>query len=116
MMSFSLIYLVQRFCYRIYDFLRHWYVDGFLWFVHQALNFLESLDHFFALKVTLRHLFKPLYQDYTFVGYVLGFFFRFWRLVFGGLVYLIAVLIAAAFYLVWALAPIYIVYRAVKKP
>lgn len=107
-MSFSLVYLVQKFFYRIWEFIRHWYVDGFLWFIHQALNFLETLDRFFALKVTLRYWLKPLYQDYTALGYLLGFIFRTGRLIFGGFIYLIIILIAAGLYMMWALAPIYI--------
>ena len=107
-MSFSLFYLVQKFFYRIFEFIRHWYIDGFLWFAHHTLNFLEGLDRFFALKVTLRYWFKPLYQDYSFLGYFLGFVFRTGRLLAGGIIYLIIVLIAAALYLAWAFLPFYV--------
>lgn len=110
-MSFSVVYLVQRFFYRIYEFIRHWYGDGFLWFVRHTINFLESLDRFFALRVTLRYWFKPLYQDYTAIGYILGFFFRSGRLIFGGLIYLAVAIAALALYLIWALVPAYILYK-----
>lgn len=112
-MSFSLVYLVQRFFYRIFDFLRDWYVGGFLWFSHRSLNFLERLDRFFALKVTFRYWFKPLYQDYSFIGYVLGFFFRTVRLLAACLVYLAFAIISWVFYLAWAAIPVYLVYKII---
>ena len=112
-MSFSLVYLVQRLFYRIYDFIRDWYVGGFRWFSHRSLNVLERLDRLFAFKVTLRYWFKPLYQDYTFIGYVLGFIFRTVRLLAAGLVYLTFAVISWALYLAWAAIPIYLVYRII---
>ncbi|MEK7192229.1 MAG: hypothetical protein AAB646_01810 [Patescibacteria group bacterium] len=110
-MSFSLVYLVHRFFYRIYEFLRHWYVGGFLAVSHQTINFLEKLDRKIALKITWRYLFKPLYQDYTLLGYILGFIFRTLRLVFGGAIYLLIFGIAISLYCVWAAVPPYLIYR-----
>ncbi len=110
-MSFSIVYLVERFFYRIFQFIYHWYVGGFFWFVRSALNFLEALDRFFALKITLRYLFRPLYQDYTLIGYILGFIFRSGRLIGGGLVYLAVLIVAAGLYAIWAALPVYILYK-----
>lgn len=108
-MSFSLVYLVQRFVYRIYEFVRHWYVGGFLAIARRTLAVLESLDQTLALWVTFRYLFRPLYQDYSVIGYVLGFIFRVFRLFMGSLVYLVIISVAAAIYLLWAGLPLYIV-------
>lgn len=110
-MSFSLVYLVQRLFYRVFDFLRDWYAGGFLWFSRHALNTLEVLDRFFALKLTFRYWLKPLYQDYTAVGYAVGFVFRTGRLIIGGLVYLVIAAATFALYLIWAVIPIYIIYK-----
>ena len=110
-MSFSLVYLVNRFFYRVYEFLRHWYRDGFLWFTRHTVNLLEGLDRFFALRVTFRDWFKPLYQDYSAIGYILGFIFRTGRLFFGGLFYLIIAAVSLLLYLIWAAIPIYILYK-----
>lgn len=114
-MSFSLVYLVNRFFYQIAEFLRHWYWDGFLWFSRQTLNFLEILDRRLALKITLRNFFKPLYQDYTAVGYILGVFFRFWRSLIGFAVYSTVSVVALSLYLLWAalsfLIPVLIQYK-----
>lgn len=113
-MSFSLIYLIQRFFYRIFEFLRHWYVGSFLTISHWLINALESLDRYFALRITLKNLFKPLYQDYTLIGYTLGFIFRFWRALFSGIIYFFVILFFIAIFLAWAGIPIYIVYRGYR--
>jgi len=107
----SFIYLVSRAGYRILDFFQHWYLGGFLAVRHLSLNILERLDRFFALKITWKYLFQPLYQDYSIIGYLWGFIFRGLRLLAGSLVYGVLILAFSIFYLIWAAIPIYLIYR-----
>lgn len=104
-------YLFNRFFYRLGEFLRHWYRDGFFFFFHKLIGFLEYLDRYFALKITLRYLFQPLYQNYTFVGYILGFIFRGVRIAVAGVIYGLVVLAALVLYLLWAAIPIWILVK-----
>lgn len=106
-----LVYLGNRFFYRLAEFLRHWYKDGFFCLSRRVINLLERLDRYFALKVTLRHLFQPLYQNYTLVGYTLGFLFRGARTTTASLIYVLVILIGLASYLIWALIPFWIIYK-----
>lgn len=110
-MSFSLVYLIQRFFYRIIQFLRHWHIGGFLAITHWTLNILERLDRVLALRITLRFLFKPLYQDYTILGYLLGFIFRSSRILIAAFVYTLVIAVSVVIYLAWAAIPIYLVYK-----
>ena len=80
--GFSLFYLIKQFFFRIFSFLRHWYIDGFVFVWHKLLGALERLDRFFAIKITMRHWLEPLYQDKTVLGYILGFIFRTLRVLF----------------------------------
>jgi len=112
-MELSLVYLVSRFFYRIYRFIYNWYIGSWLWFYHSLMTFYESLDRTWAFNVTLRSLFKPMYQDRSVIGYVLGFVFRFFRLLIGGVIYLFLFLIMFSLYLIWAVMPIYIIYWGV---
>ncbi|MDP3901475.1 MAG: hypothetical protein Q8Q37_00655 [bacterium] len=109
----ALVYLINRFFYRLIGFLRHWYVGGFFVVGHRALVILQFLDKQLALKVTFRHWFKPLYQDYTILGYILGLFFRTSRIIIATGLYLIIIVAAAVVYIIWAAAPLYIIYRGV---
>lgn len=106
-----IVYLFNRFLERIWEFFRHWHIKSFFFYSHIVVSFLERLDGFFAFKITLRHLFKPLYGDYSVLGYILGFIFRIGRLIAGGLVYSAIIAAAAVLYLIWLTTPIYIIYR-----
>jgi hypothetical protein len=104
-------YLFTRFSYRLLEFLRHWYIDTFKIYSHFIISLLEKFDRRFAFRITLRNLFRPLYQDRTLIGYVLGFIFRIWRLFIGGFIYLIILAAAIIFYLAWLGIPVYIIFK-----
>lgn len=110
-MAYLPIYLLTRFVYRLQEFLEHWYVGGFKVISHKAVAFLEELDRTFALQITLRYIFEPLYQDRTVLGYILGFIFRSGRIILAFIIYLIVITFFAAAFLAWALFLPYIIYR-----
>jgi len=104
-------YLFTRFIYRLVEFFEHWYFNSFKIYSHFFISFLEKLDRVFAFKITLRNIFQPLYSDRSFLGYILGFFFRSWRIIIGGIIYLIIILLALSIYIFWLLIPPYIIYK-----
>ncbi len=112
-MASALVYLGNRFFYRLGEFVRHWYKDGFFFFSRRLIDFLERLDRYFALRITLRHIFTPLYQNYTFIGYVLGFIFRGVKLGIAGFIYFLIILVWLGFYLFWAFIPLGVIYKII---
>jgi len=100
------VYLIYSFFLRIILFLKHWYIDGFLFTYHKTILVLEDLDRFFALKITLLNLFRPLYQDNSFIGHLLGPFFRLALVLIGLVIYLAISLIALLIFFIWALIPL----------
>ena len=107
-------YLLNRFIFRIKEFIRHWYIKSFFIYSQFIISILEKLDRYFALKITWRHIFEPLYQDRTILGYFLGFIFRFWRLAIGGLFYSLIIIAAIGLYFIWLLIPFFIIYKIFK--
>ncbi len=107
-------YIAYNFFYRIWDFLVHWYYHGFRIIVGFALRILESLDHVIAFRVTLAHFFEPLYQDYSALGYVFGFFFRSFRVLAGSVVYALLIALFICVYVVWAATPLYLFSRIIR--
>ncbi len=107
----SLLYIVTHLGRRIADFFRHWYVDGFFRSVDWTLSILERLDKKFAIRITAKNWFQPLFQDYTIIGYIWGFIFRTIRIFFGLGVYLAFVLFASALFAGWAILPLFIMYQ-----
>lgn len=114
-MNFALVYIARRFFYRIGDFFHHWYFDGSRNFARAFIAFLERLDKTFAVRLTIKFLFQPLYKDYTIVGRIIGFFFRSLRIIIGVAIYLFCAAIFLAVYLAWLLfPPALILYAAAK--
>jgi len=111
--SISLVYILTHLGLRIFDFFRHWYWHGFLKSANWFFNILERLDRYFAVRISIRFLFKPLYQDYSWIGYMWGFVFRAIRIVAGFIFYIVLMAIALAMFLVWAAIPLFVVYQII---
>lgn len=78
---------------------------------HQTIEILEKFDRSLALRITLKNLFTPLYQDRTPVGYILGFIFRVLRVVVGAVIYFVVIVAGIAIYVIWAAIPIYVIVK-----
>lgn len=104
-------YIAVRFAERFFGFFDHWYRGGTRFFWSRTAGVLSGLDGTFAVVLTVRHLFEPLYQDRTFIGYVLGFIFRVLRVALGISIYLIVSAVAFVLYIGWIFTPIFSVYK-----
>ena len=104
-------YIAVRFLERFLAFLNHWYRGGTRFFWTRTTDVLIGLDGTFAVFLTVRHLFEPLYQDNTFIGYILGFIFRVLRTALGLLTYLVVIIVAFTLYVSWILLPIFSLYK-----
>jgi len=113
-MDFALVYLIQRFFYRIFDFFHHWYIDGSRAIGRSFMGALTKADQSLALKITIRHFFEPLYKDYSVIGRILGVIFRAGRILVGAVVYVFLLAVFLAVYLVWVALPFVIFYYAAK--
>ncbi len=114
-MHFTAVYLVERFFYRIADFLRHWYVKSARMYSNFVMERFESIDRVLAWKITAKNIFKPLYGDYSLVGYVFGFLFRFVRLFVATVVYICVFIVAVIVYLLWIFLPAFLLYKTLSS-
>ena len=114
-MDFSVIYLARRFLYRFVDFFHHWYVDGSRAIWRHFMTSITAADQSFAVAITLRHFFEPLYKDYSPVGRIMGVVFRTFRVIIGGAAYLVISLIYALVYLAWLSIPAIIIFYVAKN-
>ena len=108
-------YLLTRALHRVTLFLSDWYVGGFRLVSSNTINVLEHLDRTWALAITVRNIFQPLYQDHTFTGRILGFIFRSVRIIIGLFLYALVITVAVIIYLLIISVPIYIVYWGFGK-
>jgi hypothetical protein len=111
----ALGYLIHRFFYRFFNFFHHWYVDGSRGIARRFVSTLEQLDRSFAVAITFRYFFQPLYKDYTVIGRILGVIFRTVRIIIGVLIYFVIGLFFLAFYLAWILLPALLIWYAGRE-
>jgi hypothetical protein len=114
-MDFSVVYLAWRFLYRFLDFFHHWYVDGSRVIGRHFIATLTVMDQSFAVVITLRHFFEPLYKDYSIIGRILGVVFRSVRVAIGGALYLLFAFGFAIAYLIWLAIPVIILFYDAKN-
>jgi hypothetical protein len=86
--------------------IRFWYLQSLPWALNRYKTTVASFESQIAVQATWKNIGKPLFQDYTFQGKVIGFFFRLFRIVFGGALYACIALAFAVLYLFWLLLPV----------
>jgi len=111
-MKYAPVYIFLRVFYRFIEFWKWWYVRIFLSAARSTLYLLERLDRGFAVKINFYHILQPLYQDYSIVGRIIGPFFRIIRVIIGVLIYATIITVVAVLYLVWAMIPFFIIFKA----
>jgi|SRR3989344_2275166 len=110
-MEFAPRYIWSRLVFRLRDFFHHWYEHGTQRIAHAFISLLESLDQTFAVAITARHFFEPLYKDYTVIGRIVGVVFRASRILLGLTLYLAVACVFAAIYFAWLALPPYIIWH-----
>jgi hypothetical protein len=112
-MNFALGYLGYRLLFRLGGFFLHWYVDASRWFLRAFVSTIGRFERTLAIRVTLRHLFEPLYKDYSVVGRMLGPLFRTGRVIVGVVWYFVLAGCFALLYLAWlTVIPLLLLYAA----
>lgn len=87
-------------------FLKFWYPDSLEIFIRSWHNLLTVIEEDLAVGLMWKLLFTPLFHDSSFVGRILSFGFRLFRIILGLLAFLVVTLIVFLIALVWFLAPI----------
>jgi hypothetical protein len=74
-------------------------------------SFFDQIYHWdktLKFKAHLRNLTKPLYGDYTLIGYLVAFPYRVLRIFFGLLIYFFIFIFYLIFLLAWLFLPIFL--------
>jgi hypothetical protein len=106
-------YLIIRIRRSLAGFFRNWYAGGIRFFMSVFIFSIQRVDRVFALKITVRNFFTPLYNDRTVIGYVLGIILRSGRIVVSLPIYGIAGAGVVLAMIVWMGIPVAIVYKFV---
>jgi|GEM_PF-3528200 len=87
-------------------FFRFWYVESFPKAWAYYLKTIGSFESQIAVESTWHNMGKPLFQDYTFQGKIIGFFFRIFRILLGLILYFFIACLALIAYILWIILPI----------
>ncbi len=105
----------------IFDILKVLILDDLLefldfWFLHfpkilirNYFNQIYSFDQILKLKANLRNLTKPLYGDYTFIGYFFAFPYRIFRVAFSLFFYFLIAIFYLFFLVLWLILPFFLI-------
>ena len=85
--------------------LQFWFLASGPWAWEHYIRSVAAFDSRIALTTTLKNLDKPLFQDYTWQGRLIGFFFRLVRICFGLVLYGLTAVVYAVAYLIWLAFP-----------
>ncbi|OGY39133.1 MAG: hypothetical protein A2418_03070 [Candidatus Brennerbacteria bacterium RIFOXYC1_FULL_41_11] len=96
-------FVFKQIFHEITCFFRRWYLERSEQFWSAIFYFFRSLDKTLAIEINVRLWLKPLFNDYSPVGRVIGPIFRTLRIVFGGSIYAIVFIFAGLIWLAWLL-------------
>ena len=113
MISQVAIYLAKTFAFRIGLFFQRWYVGGFFTLYGLWLRLVRACERRLAIRINVRFLFQPLYQERNIVGYVLGFLYRFVKICVGGTLYFGTFALVIVAYVIWAAFPLVLIYKGI---
>lgn len=92
------------------DFLSFWFLHFPKKILRHYFDSIYSFEYFFKVKSNLRNIAKPLYGDYTLIGYFIAFPYRFIRIFIGLVFYLFVFIFYIIFLLIWVLLPLILIY------
>jgi len=92
-----------------------WYTAGFFRVLGWAKESLIGIERVAALKIWLKSMFKPMFQDTTRSGRLISFFMRLVLLIFKLLMVIVWAVFLGAILLAWLLLPITIIWLLLKS-
>ena len=106
-------FFIGQIFHRFVLFFNRWYRLGSIKFWVKVFDWLEALDHTWAIRINVRLWLQPLYGDYTAVGRIVGPIFRTARIIIAAILYLVILTGALAVWLIWISIPVFIALKII---
>jgi len=90
------------------DFIDFWFHHFPKRIIRYFFDQIYIWDKDLKVKANLRNLTKPLYGDYSIIGYLIAFPYRILRISFGFLIYFFILIFYLIFLLFWLFLPIFL--------
>lgn len=82
-----------------------WYTKGALKTGKALFNFLKAIEKYFALRVWIKNIFKPMYAQYDLAGMVASFIVRTFQIIMRGSALIVLAVICFCLFLGWLALP-----------
>lgn len=90
------------------DFLDFWFYHFPQRMIRSFFDFVYYTDKFFTLRANIRNFTKPLFGDYSPIGYVISFIYRSFKIITGCLIYFLVFCGYCIFIISWLLLPVFL--------
>ena len=92
------------------EFLDFWFFHFPKSLIRNYFDKIYSFDQILKLKPNLRNLTKPLYGDYTLVGYFIALPYRVLRIILAVIFYFLVAIVYLIFLVIWLFSPLFLIY------
>jgi|GEM_PF-1244891 hypothetical protein len=89
----------------ISDFIVFWYWRSSKDFWQREVNFIKRTERDIGILINLKLILQPIYSDYTFIGRLIGPFFRLFRVLLGCVCVVFFSFLIVVIYLLWLVLP-----------
>ncbi|NMB92344.1 MAG: hypothetical protein GYA31_01830 [Parcubacteria group bacterium] len=107
------IYFLKRLAFYCLSFVDTYFRGGFNFFNTLYWQLFFSLERRLSFIVSIRYFFVPLWQEYSVASYMLSIPIRIFKIIIGAISLGIFSLIFWCFYLVWIIAPFYLLIKII---
>lgn len=88
------------------EFIDYWFNHKPRSIIRNFFDVIYKFDKVISVRAHLRNINKPLYGDYTFIGYAIALPYRIFMIIFGIIVYLFISIFYFLIVLIWILIPL----------
>src|SRR5574337_951280 len=90
--------------------LKFWYPESLTVFMRTWKNLISVIEEDLAVTLMIKLLWIPMFHDTTFLGRIMSFLFRVFRIFLGFFAYLSATIALICFALIWFLSPLFLLF------
>lgn len=107
-------YLGKRILFYLKSFVFTYYSGGTDFFWRFYLNLFESVEEKFGFLINIRYFFVPIWQEYSFAGYLVSIPIRTIKIIVGFLIVLLISFLWGMLYLIWCIFPVYLLWKIIR--
>lgn len=107
-------YFLKQIGFYCLDFIRAYFKGGYDFLFRIYQQYFSKLEHRTGFIINIRYFRVPLWQEYSFLAYVLSIPYRTAKIILGALLLLILTIFFIVIYLCWVCLPFYLILKTIS--